>query len=178
MTTQTSDPRYPIGKFNAQESYTNTELQQFIERIESLPARLEAAVRGLSPEQLATPYRDGGWTVLQLLHHVPDSHANAYIRVKWTLTEETPTIKAYDEKAWATTPETSFDPALSIAFLKALHAKWITLLKNIRPEDLTRKYYHPDTKKFVRLNDLMGMYAWHGDHHLAHITTLKSQKGW
>lgn len=170
--------KYPIGKFSPQESYTEKDIQSSISRIESLPGRLEAAIQGLDASQLDTPYRDGGWTVRQVIHHVPDSHMNAYIRFKWTITEETPLIKAYDEKAWAQTPETSADPAISINFLKALHTKWVVLLKGMKPEHLKREFIHPDTKKNVPLMRLIAMYAWHGDHHLAHITELKKRKGW
>ncbi|PZR40193.1 MAG: putative metal-dependent hydrolase [Azospira oryzae] len=170
--------RYPIGKFTAKESYTPEELRSFIHRIEALPAKVEQAIAGFSEAQFNTPYREGGWTVKQLLHHLPDSHMNAYIRFKWTLTEETPTIKAYDEKRWAETPDTKADPALSVALLKALHAKWISLLKEIPKEELKRQFFHPDTKKYLSIDSLMGMYAWHGDHHLAHITSLKERNGW
>ena len=170
--------RYPIGKFSSKEGYSTAELDQFIARIESLPTRLEKEVSNLSVSQLDTPYREGGWTVRQVIHHMADSHMNAYIRVKWSLTEETPMIKAYDEKSWAETPETKADPLLSIALLKALHAKWILLLKQLSPAELKKGYIHPETKKHVRLDHLMGLYAWHGDHHLTHITSLKRRKGW
>jgi hypothetical protein len=172
------DPRYPIGKFHAAESYTLAECEDFLTRIESLPDRLEAGVNGMSAHQLDTPYRDDGWTVRQVVHHVADSHMNAYIRVKWALTEESPIIKAYDEKAWAMTPETAGDPWLSLSLLKSLHAKWIVLLKNLTAEDLERQFIHPATQRVVRLDQLMAMYAWHGDHHLAHINELKKQKNW
>lgn len=172
------DLRYPIGKFSAQESHSSEELKSFIQRIETLPVKLEAAIEGLSEQQLNTPYRDGGWTVRQVVHHVADSHMNAYIRVKWMLTEETPVIKAYDEKQWAETSETQSEPALSIALLKALHAKWVILLKSLSSVQLQKQFIHPDTKKNVALHNLMGMYAWHGDHHLAHITELKKRQGW
>lgn len=174
----TIDLRYPIGKFNSKESYSPRELSDFQERIESLPNRLEAAIQGLHDDQLDTPYREGGWTVRQVVHHVADSHMNAYIRVKWALTEEKPTIKPYDEKAWATTPETTADPTLSLAFLKALHAKWSRLLKDLSETDRSRQFIHPATQRAVSLEQLMAMYAWHGDHHLAHITELKKRKGW
>ncbi len=173
-----NDPRYPIGKFSAKETYAPEERNSFIDRIASLPARLEAAIHGLTNQQLDTPYRDGGWTVRQVVHHVADSHMNAYIRVKWTLTESSPTIKAYEEKGWAVTPETASDPGLSIALLKALHAKWIILFRGLSADDLGRDFIHPSTKKSVKLEQLMGMYAWHGDHHLAHITELKKQQNW
>lgn len=170
--------RYPIGKFLPKDQYTKNEIDLFVSRIESLPAKLEQEVSTLLESQLDTPYRDGGWTVRQVIHHMADSHMNAYIRFKWTLTEETPMIKAYDEKAWAETPETKSDPNLSIALLKALHAKWAVLLKGLVTSDLKKEFIHPETKKHIRLENLMGMYAWHGEHHLAHITALKAKKGW
>lgn len=178
MTEKTIDPRYPIGKYAALESYDASALSNNVTRIASLPARLEAAIAGLNQVQLDTPYREGGWTVRQVVHHVADSHMNAYIRVKWALTEDVPTIKAYDEKGWAKTPEMSADPALSILFLKSLHAKWVTLLNGLSESDLSRAFIHPATGKSARIDQMTGMYAWHGDHHLAHITELKKQKSW
>jgi hypothetical protein len=173
-----SEPRYPIGPFTAKETYTTADVEANIARIEALPAKMAAAVAGLTAQQLDTPYRDGGWTLRQVVHHVPESHMNAYIRTKWTLTENTPTIKAYDEKAWAETPDIQGDPALSIELLKALHAKWILLLRKLKPSDLSREFYHPESKKHQRLDRLVALYAWHGEHHLAHITELKKAKGW
>ena len=170
--------RYPIGKFSPKEEYTKAELNQFIHRIELLPTKLEKEAAGLSASQFDTPYREGGWTLRQVIHHMADSHMNAYIRFKWSLTEETPVIKAYNEKDWAVTPETNADPNLSIALLKALHGKWILLLSQLTPADLKKEFIHPETKKHVRLDNLMGLYAWHGEHHLAHITSLKSRMGW
>jgi hypothetical protein len=172
------DPRYPIGKFQPSEHYSPAEIQQFIDAIAALPAKMEDALRGLSPAQLDTPYREGGWTLRQVAHHVPDSHMNAYIRVKWTLTENTPVIKAYNEKAWAETPETTASPDLSIVLLKALHAKWVVLLKGIPPESFLKEFVHPDTGKKVRLDRLTALYAWHGEHHLGHILALKEKMGW
>ena len=174
----TQDPRYPIGKFQPAETYSTTERDSFIDRIASLPERLQVAANGLTDSQLDTPYRDGGWTLRQVVHHIADSHLNAYVRVKWTLTEESPLIKAYNEKAWATTPETKADPALSLVFIQALHAKWVTLLRGLREEDVKRHFVHPETKKSVRIEHLIALYAWHGDHHLAHIVELKRQKNW
>ncbi len=172
------DLRYPIGKYTPQETHTQEELNAFVLRIQTLPQRLEKTVQGLSENQLDTPYREGGWTVRQVIHHVADSHMNAYIRAKWVLSEKTPLIKAYDEKRWAETGETSADPALSLALLSALHAKWVVLLKTLTPDQLTQEYIHPDTKKNVALHNMVGMYAWHGDHHLAHITELKKRMHW
>jgi hypothetical protein len=172
------DLRYPIGKFNAQDNYSPTDIDRFIKRITELPVALEEAVGNLSEEQLDTPYREGGWSVRQVVHHVADSHMHAYIRTKWTLTEAEPVIKAYLEKLWAETGETKSHPNISISFLKALHAKWTVLLRSVSYADLDRFFIHPDTKRHVTLKTLMGMYAWHGEHHLAHITNLKKQKGW
>jgi hypothetical protein len=161
--------RYPIGRHSSKESYTPEEIKVLIQRIEEVPAKIEAVLKTLSASQLDTPYRDGGWTARQVMHHIPDSHLNAYIRFKWTLTEETPTIKAYDEQAWALTPETKGDPALSLAVLKALHTKWVVLLRGLQSSDMERKFYHPDSKKYVRIDQLIATYAWHGEHHLGHL---------
>ncbi|NOT73835.1 MAG: putative metal-dependent hydrolase [Cyclobacteriaceae bacterium] len=172
------DPRYPIGKFEPKESYSMEDVSKNIDRIASLPAKLENAVRGLNDAQLDTPYRDGGWTVRQVVHHVADSHMNAYIRYKWTLTEDNPVIKAYFEKEWAVTPETSAPIALSLPLIHSLHSKWIVLLKGLKKEDLRKEFTHPETKKQVPLDRLTATYAWHGEHHLAHITSLKEKMGW
>lgn len=172
------DIRYPIGKFTTQENYSAEEIMQVIKRIEELPSKLEAALRNLSDEQLDTPYREGGWTVRQVVHHVADSHLNAYIRTKWTLTENEPIIKAYLEKLWAETGENKSHPDISISFLKSLHAKWVILLRSISSTEFDRFFIHPETRRHVTLKTLMGMYAWHGEHHLAHITHLKQRIGW
>ena len=172
------DLQYPIGKFQPQESYSNAEQDDAISRIASLPSRLRNAVANLSPTQLDTPYRDGGWTVRQVIHHVADSHMNAYIRVKWAITEDSPLIKAYDEKAWAGTPEASDSVELSLNLLEPLHKKWATLLKGLSGADRKKYFIHPETKKQVTIERQMALYAWHGDHHLAHITGLKTRMGW
>jgi hypothetical protein len=170
--------RFPIGKFAPRENYTAEDLYQCIRRIESLPAKIEEAAKALTAAQLNTPYREGGWTLRQVLHHIPESHMNAYIRFKWTLTEETPTIKAYNEKAWAETSEIALDPGISITLLKALHVKWVALLKSLSSNDLQKQYFHPDTKRYNRLDNVIAMYAWHGEHHLGHILSLKDRMGW
>lgn len=172
------DLRYPIGKFSPQETYSADDLKALIARIEALPSKIEAAVKGMSDQQLDTPYRDGGWTVRQVVHHVPDSHMHAYIRTKWALTEATPVIKAYDEKAWAETPESKLAPEVSLNVLKSLHAKWVELFKRLSKDDLKKEFTHPATGKNVPLDRLIATYAWHGDHHLAHITSLKERMGW
>jgi len=161
--------RYPIGKFSPKENYTTQELQELIAQIEALPSKVESLVKNFSAAQFDKQYREGGWTARQVLHHIPDSHMNAYIRFKWTLTEPTPTIKAYDEKLWAETAETKLDPIISIQFLKALHVKWVALLKLLTAEDLKKECFHPESKKHVRLDRLIALYAWHGNHHLGHL---------
>jgi signal recognition particle subunit SEC65 len=173
-----TDLSYPIGKFEGKESYTPEELKTLISRIERLPAKLEAAVNDLSDEQLDTPYREGGWTLRQVVHHVSDSHLNAYIRTKWTLTENTPTIKAYNEKNWAETPDKKLPVNISINLLRTLHSKWTKIFKALRPEELSKEFIHPDTQKHVSIGRLIATYAWHGDHHLAHINYLRKRMGW
>lgn len=163
------DLRYPIGKFAPQESYTAEEVKSNIARIERIPAEVEKLVRGFDSNRWDVPYREGGWTARQVVHHMADSHLNAYVRFKWTLTETTPVIKVYDEKAWAETPETKLDPVISISFLKSLHPKWTALLKLLRAEDLRKEFIHPDTKKNIPLDRLIALYAWHGEHHLGHL---------
>jgi len=172
------DIRYPIGKFTPKENYTPEDIAGFIKKLEELPVKLEEAVSALSDEQLDTAYREDGWTVRQVVHHLADSHMHAYIRTKWTLTENEPVIKAYHEKLWAETGETKSPPHISLSFLKALHAKWVILLRSISHTDLDRFFVHPETKRQLTLKSLMAIYAWHGEHHLAHITNLKKEKGW
>lgn len=172
------DIRYPIGKFQSKDRFETIEIQSFIARLATAPARFEKEISTLSDAQLDTPYREGGWTLRQVVHHVADSHMNAYIRIKWALTEDSPIIKAYEEKDWATTPETKGPPALSLNLLQALHQKIVTLANGLTPQQLERTFTHPQTGLQVRLDQLLGMYAWHGDHHLAHITTLKTTMGW
>ena len=161
--------RYPIGKFAPQQTYTTQELDECILRIESFPSRLEEMIKNFTTIQLETQYRDGGWTARQVVHHVSDSHMNAYVRFKWTLTEETPVIKAYHEKLWAQTPEVKLDPLLSLNLLRALHVKWVALLKSLSMEDLQREYIHPETRKNFKLATVVAMYAWHGEHHMGHL---------
>jgi uncharacterized damage-inducible protein DinB len=164
--------RYPVGKFQPKESYTAEEISTFITAIEAAPEKISEAFKKLSAKQLDTPYREGGWTARQVLHHLADSHMHAYIRFKWTLTENSPTIKAYNEKLWAETGETTQDPALSVNLLKALHTKWITLLRGLKPSDYEKYFVHPETGKQVRLDRLTATYAWHGEHHLGHLKII------
>jgi hypothetical protein len=167
--------RYPVGKFTARDSYSTEELQSFIAKIESLPRDVEKVINSMTVKQLDTPYREGGWTARQVVHHMADSHMNAYIRFKWTLTESTPTIKAYDEKAWAETPETKLDPVISVELLKALHAKWIAMLRRLAPADFQKEFLHPDTKRYMRLDRMTAMYAWHGEHHFGHLKIVANR---
>lgn len=168
--------RYPVGKFQPKDSYTLPEIQQFIAAIEAAPEKISQAFQKLTAKQLDTPYREGGWTARQVLHHLADSHMHAYIRFKWTLTENSPTIKAYNEKLWAETYEIAQDPALSVNLLKALHTKWITLLRCLKPADFEKYFVHPETGKQVRLDRLAATYAWHGEHHLGHLKIILDSK--
>lgn len=175
----TEDLRYPIGLFQYQENINPDQLKEMIDRIRSTPERLAAAVEGMSEAQLDTPYRPGGWTVRQVIHHVPDSHLNSYIRFHWTLTEDTPLIKAYNEADWADMNYLKAVPIeVSLNLLKSVHARWTVLLDNLTPSDLERSYRHPEDGKTYSLQTAISLYAWHGDHHIAHITSLKERMGW
>jgi hypothetical protein len=169
---QPEQRQYPIGKFQPKENYTAAELSDFVESINSLPLKVEAVAAKLTSDLMDASYREGGWSARQVIHHLADSHMNAYIRVKWTLTEDAPTIKAYNEKAWAETPETKLDPKLSIDLLKALHAKWVALINNVNSSDLQKYFVHPESGKHVRLDRMIALYAWHGEHHLAHLNII------
>jgi uncharacterized damage-inducible protein DinB len=172
------DPRYPIGKFSCEGPLTAEQKKQYLDDIEQTPARLRAAVRGLSDEQLDTPYRDGGWTVRQLAHHVPDSHMNAYIRFKLALTEDEPTIRPYMEDRWAELPESKQAPIdVSLALLDSLHQRWTIVLRNIPDADWKRTFRHPEMG-LLSLEKTLALYAWHGRHHVAHVTTLREKMGW
>jgi hypothetical protein len=167
--------RYPIGKFSAKDAYSMEELHAFISQLEKLPAEIEKIINTLTIKQLDTSYREGGWTARQVVHHLADSHMNAYIRTKWTLTEDTPRIKAYNEKAWAETPETRLDPVISIELLKALHIKWTALLKRFDPHDFHKEFLHPETNKRMRMDRTIAMYAWHGAHHFGHLKIVANK---
>jgi len=172
------DPRYPIGKYQPQ-PFSAKQKQDWINDIRFLPGALEQAVLNLDETQLNTPYREGGWTIKQLVHHVADSHMNAYCRFKLGLTEENPTIKPYEEALWAQLSDTKNLPInISLTLLHALHARWIEILLNMSDEDFNRTVFHPEHKKDLTLWFLLGMYAWHSRHHTAHITSLREQKGW
>lgn len=172
------DPRYPIGKFQRPTLVDAETLQSAINAIASAPAQLSAAVQGLTAEQLDTPYRDGGWTVRQVVHHVPESHMNAYIRFKLALTEAEPAIKPYNEAEWAKLPDVRDTPLdVSLDLLEALHDRWVRLLRLIEEEQWKRTFRHPDIG-VVRLDGCLALYAWHGKHHTAHVTSLRERMGW
>ena len=174
----TNDLRYPIGGFTRPSDVTDAVRQQYIDEIAAAPAHLRAAVDGLSDDQLDTPYRPDGWTVRQVVHHVPDSHLNAYIRFKWALTEDVPSIKTYDEKAWAELVEARTAPIdLSLALLDALHERWVLFLRALPAADFARAVQHPEWGQ-VNLDMFLALYAWHGRHHVAHITSLRERMGW
>jgi uncharacterized damage-inducible protein DinB len=150
-----------------------------IAAIAETPGLLRGAVRGLSPDQLGTPYRPGGWTVKQVVHHVPDSHLNAYTRFKLALTEDEPTIKPYNEAAWAELPDSRKVPIdVSLDLLDALHLRWVAVLRSMDPADFNRTLRHPEHGKIFTLRQMLGLYAWHGRHHVAHVTSLKKREGW
>lgn len=176
----TLDPlKYPIGKFDCPSNITSEKLEAWISILEHFPKRLANLVSGLSEEQLNTRYRPEGWTVKQVVHHVYDSHHNSYLRYKWALTEENPLIKAYKEAAWAELVDYTTAPIeMSLISLAALHEKLVFLLKRMKPEDFQRTYIHPDKPNPVSLAETTGIYAWHSNHHYAHIENLLKSKGW
>jgi hypothetical protein len=173
-----TDPRFPTGTFQFNADVTPDMRRRAIDAIRETPAKLRAATRGLNETQLDTPYRDGGWTVRQLIHHVPESHVNAFVRFKLALTEENPTIKPYDEDAWVKLPDVARAPIeSSLTLLDALHQRWVTLLEVMKPVDFERPLTHPERGPLT-LDYMLQLYAWHGPHHTAHVTTLRSREGW
>jgi len=172
------DLRYPIGEFKYEGPLRDEQLQAGIARIEEAPARMRAAVAGLDKTQLDTPYRPEGWTVRQVVHHVPESHLNPYTRFKLPLTEDEPVIKPYFEDRWAKLDDARQAPiALSLDLLEALHGRWIWFLRSLKPEDFQRTFRHPELG-LVSLDKAVGLYAWHGQHHVAQITSLRERMGW
>lgn len=171
--------RYPIGKYELPKAITDEQLSKWISILEDLPKRLKALVENLSKEQLDTPYRPGGWTVRQTVHHIADSHHHSYTRFKWALTEDNPVIKPYDEKGWSDLFDAKSAPiALSLDHLSAVHAKLVYLLKGLSNEAFQTTFRHPDKKKETTLKENLGHYAWHGNHHYAHIVGLLEREGW
>jgi hypothetical protein len=173
-----TDLRYPTGRFVPTALATTASRASAIDVIAATPAQLRNTVEGLDEDQLDTPYRPDGWTVRQVVHHVPDSHLNAYVRIKLALTEDAPTIRPYDEAAWAGLADTSSVPIdVSLSLLEALHLRWVALLRAMTPADFERGYEHPETGRHT-LDHLLALYAWHGPHHVAHITGLRARCGW
>ena len=163
--------RFPIGRFAAPSlPPARSTIETWIDGIEALPAAMRAAVEPLSAEQLDTRYRPGGWTVRQVVHHVADSHMNSFVRFKWALTEEEPTIKAYDEKTWADLGDYAMSPGSSLDMLDALHRRWVALLRSMSNEDYERGFHHPEHGEHIQLGVNTAVYDWHGRHHLAQIT--------
>jgi hypothetical protein len=172
------DLRYPVGKFRFPDSVSASDLTLFIEQIADTPARMRAAIAGLGDAQLDTPYRPGGWTVRQLAHHVPDSHINSYVRFRLALTEDQPVIKPYDEAHWAELADARTLPVEpSLALLENLHARWVPLLRSLSGPDWKRSFRHPELG-LVSLENNAALYAWHGRHHVAHITALRQRMSW
>jgi hypothetical protein len=172
------DLRYPVGQQQDEGPLTEARRLELIEQIAETPERLRAAVHGLTHEQLDTPYRHGGWTVRQVIHHVPDSHLNAYVRFKLALTEDSPTIKPYAEDLWAELPDTGRTaPEVSLTLLDALHKRWVILLRSMGSGGWERTLHHVE-KGRLTLDQMLAIYAWHGRHHVAHITSLRERKGW
>ena len=179
MTTATTDLRYPIGEFKPL-PFSIEQKVEWLADLKFLPLHLENAILNLDEAQLKTPYREGGWTVQQVVHHVADSHMNAYCRFKLALTEDNPTIKPYDQELWAELNDVHKLPInISLTLLHALHARWYEALKYVNDDEWNnRTIFHPEYKKTTRLWTLLGMYAWHGKHHTAHITSLRERMGW
>jgi hypothetical protein len=194
------DLKYPVGQFDKQATFSSSERAEFIRVLEETPVNLRAAVAGLSESQLETPYRPDGWTVRQVVHHVPDSHMNAYIRIKLALTEDKPIIKPYDETAWALLADSRGLCEVSLVLLEALHLRWVDLWRNMNEADWKRGFVHPEMMKsdqakaaanpewaqgfaadqfgVITLEQVLGTYAWHSRHHVAHVTHLRARMGW
>jgi uncharacterized damage-inducible protein DinB len=176
--TMSEDLSYPVGRFEWDGERTSARREQLIDEIADAPRQLRRAVEGLNDEQLDTPYRPGGWTVRQVIHHLPDSHMNGFTRVKLALTEETPTIKPYDEASFAKLADARDTPSeVSLALLDALHARWVVLWRSLADADYARAFNHPETG-LVPLDKQLALYAWHGRHHVAHVTRLRERMNW
>jgi hypothetical protein len=173
------DPRYPIGSFEFDGKADPRLREHWIGEIAAAPGALRAAVAGLTSQQLDTPYRTQGWTVRQVVHHVPDSHLNAYTRIKLALTEDEPLIKPYDQARWAELPDVRTTPVeTSLTLLECLHRRWVLLLRELGPAEFGRRFRHPEHGRSIGLDEVLAMYAWHGRHHVAQITSLRTRMGW
>ncbi len=181
MSTQTvagPDLRYPVGRFQSPKEITTAQRAEWLNELEALPGKLTAAVAGLDDQQLDTPYRPGGWTVRQVVHHYADSHANSYVRFRLALTEDRPVIKPYDEQRWAELPDARSVPiGISLTLISSLHERWVFLLRSLDDQAFARTFVHPDNGE-MRLDQTLALYAWHCRHHVAHITNLRERHGW
>lgn len=168
--------RFPIGMFEFGKTYTDEDIQRLTKKIEEFPGKLKRIITGLTKEQLDATYRQDGWTIRQVIHHLADSHINAYMRFRLALTEDTPTIKPYDQEAWANLEDAkNAAPELSFELLSNLHKRWTILLKSMTPQDFERLFYHPEHQMSFALNEILGMYVWHGEHHYTHILKAKEK---
>jgi len=172
------DLQYPVGRFAWPDAVSLDDRRRYIDEIEQTPKNMRAAVAGLSDQQIDTPYRPGGWTLRQVVHHMPDSHLNSYVRFRLALTEDEPTIKPYDEARWAELADARTAPVeLSLTLLDSLHKRWVLLLRSLSAADCAKKFRHPELGE-VTLEKNLALYAWHGRHHVAHITSLRERMGW
>jgi uncharacterized damage-inducible protein DinB len=173
------DLRYPIGPFHYRGETDQGQREHWIEEIEAAPRTLRATVAGLSGDQLDTPYRPGGWTVRQVVHHLPDSHMNAYVRIKLALTEDGPTIRPYEEARWAELPDGRAGPIeISLNLLESLHHRWLLLLRQLTPAQFRMGFIHPEQGRQIEVQEALALYAWHGQHHTAQIASLRGRMGW
>ncbi|MBA3649412.1 MAG: putative metal-dependent hydrolase [Chitinophagales bacterium] len=171
--------RYPIGPFQTGKTYSDEDLKKFVDTLEAFPAQLKKVVRGLRKEQLDTPYRNEGWTVRQVVHHIFDSHVHAYIRCKLAITEDNPVIKPYDEKKWSELKDARIlSPLISLSLIDNLHKRWVIFLRSLKPEDFDRTFFHPEHNRTFQLREMLAMYAWHCNHHFEHINQLRKSKKW
>jgi uncharacterized damage-inducible protein DinB len=177
MSVSAVDPRYPVGKFERPDTITSEDRLNAIGSLAELPEQLRNAVEGMDSKQLNTPYREGGWTVRQLVHHIADSHMNAFIRIRLALTEDWPTIKPYDENAWATLHDSAAPVEWSLELIESLHARWVMLLQSLSDEQWQRGFRHPESGPWT-VEAVTLMYGWHSRHHVAHITHLRAAGGW
>ena len=177
MTTETDSLRYPVGRFTAVPSTPDVR-RASLEDVAALPGRMREAVRGLSESQLGRPYRDGGWTVRQVIHHVADSHMHGFMRLKLALTEDGPTIKPYDQEAFATLADSRLPIEVSLLLLDGIHERWMAVYRSMADVDFARRFHHPEFDEPFTLDRHLQLYAWHGRHHVGHITALRQRQGW
>jgi hypothetical protein len=171
------DLRYPVGPFKIEGEITSELINNWIAEIENAPRLLREAVKDLQDHQLDTPYRPGGWTVRQVVHHLPDSHLNSYIRLKLALTEDKPVIKPYQEDKWAELPDSKLPVEVSLQLMEAIHSRWVSILITLSPSELEKTFFHPESGE-NSIVSMIALYAWHSRHHIAHITSLRDRLGW